>query len=457
VKLLDLSQMTNAPSTPEQTVPPNVHSMARPMRIVDICSHYTDVGGGVRTYHQQKLAYFRHRPQYSYALIAPGDQNRTREVPGGRIHYVRGAPVQAKDSPTGYRIILDANRVRSVFKMERPDAVEIGAPYFDPWFAKLARLYCDPVFVGFYHLEFRDAHIEPWIASWPGWMRRATMGFFDWSLKLMYKKNMHATFVASECVQRELAEVGVDNTILTPLGVDTDKFHPDRRDASLRGTWKAAPGDRVLLHAGRLSVEKGTHVVLAAAERLLEDPTVHVVVAGRGGLEERVIAMDAEHERFHYMGYVTDRERLGAIFASSDAYLGTGPYETFGLSILEALSSGLPVVATDEGAGTELALNSSAGVVFRAGDAESLVERTRELLSRDLVFLRKRARRYAERNGSWTHTFDVMFMSYAQLLKLHRGEQIRFRTSEAGRTRREDRAAGELVPVPVHIHSRNVT
>jgi alpha-1,6-mannosyltransferase len=234
---------------------------------------------------------------------------------------------------------------------------------------------------------------------------------------------MKATFVASECVQNELADIGVTNTLLTPLGVDIDKFHPARREEAVRDSWRVQPKDRVLLHAGRLSVEKGTHVVLAAAEKLLEDPTVHIVIAGRGGMEEQVIAMDRAHERFHYVGYVTDRERLGAIFASADAYLGTGPYETFGLSILEALSAGLPVVATDEGAGTELAVNSSAGVVFKAGDPDSLCEATRELLSRDLVFLRKRARHFAERNGSWTNTFDLMYSHYAQLLARHRGEQ----------------------------------
>ncbi len=426
MKLLDLSRMAPTPAKGQATRRPlrTAGSPASTMRIVDICNHYTDVGGGVRTYHLQKFKYFEDKPQYSYALIAPGEHNGTRDLPGGRLHYVKGLPVTAKDSPTGYRIMMDANRVRRIFKMECPDVVEIGAPYTDPWFAKLAKLYCDPLFVGFYHLEFRDAHIEPWIHDWPGWARTATMGFFDWSLRFLYQKNMDATFVASECVQEDLAGLGITNTILTPLGVDTDRFHPDRRDEGMRRSWRAEPTDRVLLHAGRLSVEKGTNVVLEAVPRLLEDPSVHIVVAGRGGLEERVIAMDHEHDRFHYMGYVTDRERLGAIFASSDAYLGTGPYETFGLSILEALSSGLPVVATDHGAGTELAVNSSAGVVFTAGDAQSLVEQTRELLGRDLVFLRKRARRFAERNGSWTSTFDTMYLHYRQLLKRHRGEKV---------------------------------
>jgi alpha-1,6-mannosyltransferase len=171
-------------------------------------------------------------------------------------------------------------------------------------------------------------------------------------------------------------------------------------------------------------VEKGTNVVLGAAERLLEDPTVHIVIAGRGGMESQVEDLAAGHDRVHYMGYVSDPERLGAIFASCDAYLGTGPYETFGLAILEALASGLPVVTTDEGAGAELAVKSAAGLLFSAGDSGSLVEQTRQLVSMDLSMLRRRARHYAITNGTWTRTFDLMFGHYARLLARHRGQSV---------------------------------
>ncbi|MBW2261919.1 MAG: glycosyltransferase [Deltaproteobacteria bacterium] len=339
-----------------------------------------------------------------------------------------------KDSPSGYRLMYDVNRIRRIFKMERPDVVEIGGPYTDPWFAKIAKLYCDPVFVGFYHLEFRDAHIEPAIENWPGWAQKATMRFFDWSLRFMYKTNMHATFVASKCVQDELAKIGVDNTILTPLGVDTEKFDPVRRQEGIRRGWNVGEHDRVLLHAGRLSVEKGTNVVLGAAERLLEDPRVHIVIAGRGGMEAQVEDLAAGHDHVHYMGYVSDPEQLGAIFASCDAYLGTGPYETFGLAILEAMASGLPVIAADEGAGAELAANSAAGLLFEAGDAVSLVAETRKLIAMDLGMLRRRARHYATTNGTWTRTFDLMFRHYARLLARHRG------------------AAAPVYEAPVEVH-----
>jgi len=381
----------------------------------------------VRTFHRQKFEYFKRHGEHSYSLVAPGERNETVDVGGGRIHWVKGFPVQVKDSPSGYRIMWDLNRVRQIFRDEMPDVVEIGGPYTDPWFAKIAKLYCDPVFVGFYHLEFRDAHVEHWIEGWPSWMRRATMRFFDWSVRFMYQDNMDATFVASKCVQKDLAEIGVRNTILTPLGVDVEKFDSRRRDGDLRSEWGVGKDDVVLLHAARLSAEKGTHVVVGAAERLLEDPRVHIVVAGRGAAAPRVEDLAAGCDRVHYLGYVKDPEFLGKVFASSDIYLATGPYETFGLSVLEALSSGLPVVAADEGGAAEQVENSGAGVLFRSGDSTNLVEKVRELMREDLGVLGVRARKYAVSNGTWGRTFDLMYSHYARLLAVHRGETVPMR------------------------------
>lgn len=395
------------------------------MRIVDLTNIYSDVGGGVRTYHHQKLRYFEQHPEHSYAMIVPGADNRVVDLPGGRMHYVKGLPVEAKDSGPGYYMLYNAARVSRIFEQERPDAVEVGGPYTDPWLAKFARRYSDPLLVGFYHLEFRDAHIEPWIQQWPVWAKRATMSFFDWALRFLYQDNLQATFVASEVVKRELAEIGITNTILTPLGVDIEKFDPRRRDPAIRQQWGAGPNDRVLLHAGRMCVEKGTKTVLDAADELLEDESVHLVLAGRGGLSEEVAARAAEHPRFHDLGYVSDPAELGAVFASADAYLATGPYETFGLAVLEGLASGLPVVATDEGAGTELAINSGAGLVFKAQDPVSLAQKTGELLTQDLGALGRRARRFSEEHGTWTRTFDLMYDHYQRLLVAHRRRSAR--------------------------------
>jgi alpha-1,6-mannosyltransferase len=387
------------------------------MRITDLNNIYSDVGGGVRTYHQQKLRYFERHPEHSYSMIVPGAESTTVHHPGGRVHYVKGFAVEAKDSGPGYYMMYDVMQILRAFELERPEIVEIGGPYTDPWFARIAKLQANPVFVGFYHLEFRDAHIEPLIARWPALARRATMSFFDWALRFMYQDTMQATFVGSEVVQRELAEIGITNTILTPLGVDTEKYDSGRRDETVRRSWGAQPGDRVLFHAGRLCVEKGTRTILDAADRLLEDPTVHIVMAGRGGLARESEAKAKAHPRFHHLGFVSDPDDLGAAFASADAYLATGPYETFGLSVLEALASGIPVIATDEGAGTELALRSGAGLVFKAQDPTALVEKTRELLTMDLVAMGKVARRFAEEHGSWQRTFDLMYDHYQRLIE----------------------------------------
>ena len=78
------------------------------VRIVDITNSYSDVGGGVRTYLRQMFAWFAGREGWSYALVAPGRENRTLALPGGRLHYVRGFEAAVEDGPTGYRLMWDA-------------------------------------------------------------------------------------------------------------------------------------------------------------------------------------------------------------------------------------------------------------------------------------------------------------------------------------------------------------
>jgi alpha-1,6-mannosyltransferase len=198
--------------------------------------------------------------------------------------------------------------------------------------------------------------------------------------------------------------------------VDVETFHPRHRDPRLRARWGADPDDVVLLHAGRLSSAKGTHTVIEAAPGMLRDRRVHIAFAGRGGLGPQIEAMAAGHQRVHHLGYVQDPAQMGRIFASADGYLGTGPSETFGLSIIEALASGLPVVVTDKGAGAELGERSKASIAFRADNPEDLCRSVTRLLERDRVDLGAQARRFAETEGSWDHTFETLTDHYLSLL-----------------------------------------
>ena len=83
--------------------------------------------------------------------------------------------------------------------------------------------------------------------------------------------------------------------------------------------------------------------------------------------------------------------------------------------MLEALASGLPVVAVDHGAAGEVVTAGGTGTLFRRGDGADLAARIAELLEADLGRLSRRARRIAEREYTWDRAFARQATAYATL------------------------------------------
>lgn len=390
------------------------------IRVLDINNTWSETGGGTRTYLARKMRYLSRKGGWSHAVMVPGEKNETTIEGRARLHRVRGFLARVKDAPGGYRVMWDLKRVLQVLSAERPHVIECASPFLDWQISSLARLVADPVCVAFYHMEYRHSHVVPLLRGWAPWARDAVLRLTDGYTRLQYGRSMDATFVGSRAVQKLLSRAGVDSTRLVRLGVDVRVFRPEVRSDSIRSTWGASPGDTVLMHAGRLTTDKGTDTVIRAAPALLEDPGTHLVFAGHGGLDGRIHELASRHRRVHHMGYIRHQDRMAHLLASADAYVGPGPNETFGLCIMEALACALPVVVCDRGAAPELARRSGAGLVFCSGDPESLVQAVDGLLRADRTDLAHRARTFAVTRGSWDRTFDTLTEHYTDLLERRR-------------------------------------
>jgi alpha-1,6-mannosyltransferase len=132
-----------------------------------------------------------------------------------------------------------------------------------------------------------------------------------------------------------------------PLGVDLTTFTPDAGLPEEDGVLK-------LIYVGRMSREKSPQLGVAAAVELHRRGIplrLRMIGTGPHLGELRRIAGDAP---VRFEGYVDDRSEIAAAYASSDISLSVCPAETFGLAVLEALSSGTPVVTANAGGGREL-------------------------------------------------------------------------------------------------------
>lgn len=183
--------------------------------------------------------------------------------------------------------------------------------------------------------------------------------------------------------------LGVDEAFISciPNGVDTTVFQPRPRSsaAGLRGQLGLEANALLVGFVGRLSPEKGPEVFIRAMAALAGlaagGPPVHAVIAGDGPLQATVDGLIAERGlqgRVHRLGLCTD---MPALYAELDVLVSTSWSEAMPLALMEALASGLPVVATRVGGVPDLIEHGQNGWLVAPGDAQDVAGRCAGLLA----------------------------------------------------------------------------
>lgn len=234
-----------------------------------------------------------------------------------------------------------------------------------------------------------------------------------------FHRRSRRVYTPSEAARDDLAVMGVGNVEVWGRGVDCDQFHPDKRSTVLRQHLGAA--DRfVFLCVGRLAAEKNVQLVLDAFRGCREaNPALPMtlVVAGDGPAAESLRERAGPDVRF--LGNLERHLVLPLLYASADAFVYASETETLGLVILEAMASGLPVVATPAGGIAVNLRDGLNGLAFPPGDARAAAAALTRLVTDES--LRKRlardARSWAEAH-SWSGELDRLDLSYREMLEI---------------------------------------
>ncbi len=172
-----------------------------------------------------------------------------------------------------------------------------------------------------------------------GWLTKPIMAY----LKKFHNRTAF-TMVPTQAMKYQLEALGFKNLKVVARGVDTQFFHPNQRDESLRQSWNVKPETLVMLSVGRLAAEKNldltieTYQALKAAGR-----DVQMVFAGDGPMRA---VTQAKCPDALFVGMCTHAQ-LTQVYASADLVLFSSLTETFGNVTLESLASGTPVLAFD--------------------------------------------------------------------------------------------------------------
>ena len=256
------------------------------------------------------------------------------------------------------------SRLSKRWQIARPDLVHVATEGPLGWAAvRAARINGIPVTSDF-RTNF-DLYSEHYGI---GWLRGLVSG---------YLKHFHnatdRTFVPTPAVAVALAAQGFERTEVVGRGVDADVFSPVHASAELRASWGAGENDPVLLYVGRLASEKNVPLAFRAFEAARARlPGVRFVVVGDGPMRQKLA-------RTHPEAIFAGPQRgatLAQYYASADVFLFPSLTETFGNVTLEALASGLLVVAFRSGAASVHIDDCASGILIEPGDDQGFVAGT---------------------------------------------------------------------------------
>jgi len=285
-----------------------------------------------------------------------------------------------------------------------------------------------PVCLGLWGMAAARALRIPVVASYhtdlPAYLPEYGLGFAQRAVWPLLRR-VHNAAVSNLCpsrhTQRELRAHGIQNVGLWRGGVDTSLFHPGKRSLEMRFRLTGGRLDRpVALYVGRLSAEKNLEVLAGISDAV---PGLRLALVGDGParkkLERRFAARPVQ-----FLGFLRGEE-LAAAFASADLFVMPSTTETLGFVVLEAMSSGLPVVAARAGGIPDLVDDGENGLLYDPAEPASAAKAVAELLAHPgrRLDLSEQARRTAQQ-CSWEQETRQLVDEYRKAIVIARSRGL---------------------------------
>ncbi len=425
---------------------------AKILKSVHLTNYYHKNSGGISTAYDRLLeAANRHRR--FVRLIVPGAEDAQEEIGEyGRIYYVKAKPAPVFDRR--YRLLLPFHYmqgetpVRKILESEMPDLIEIGEKYTLSLLAGIIRKghlksLERPMLVHF-SCERMDDNLRFFVSGAKPlrWLARRVVSnyifpMFDYHLAnsrytaqelidaVEPEKNQHrseAFFNFCWRFFRASHTPFAGRVFVNNCGADSTFFSVARKNKAARQRLLTEAGfpenSTVLLYAGRISPEKNVRLLPEVLRCLLKsnDPEYRLLIVGDG---PQAVRLENELEKtapgkYKFFGHVADKEKLADIYANADVFLHPNPNEPFGIAPLEAMASGLPVVAPNSGGVLSYADDKNAWL--REPSAEHFANAVRDI-GHAAEERRIKIRNAIEtaRSCTWENSTDKLFALYDRL------------------------------------------
>lgn len=327
-----------------------------------------------------------------------------------------GSPKSYGNTPV---IQMRANRLFFYPEFRLVSPIQKIAPYLDSFKPDLVHA-VNPFALGRLGIDYARKRNIPLVASY----QTDLPGHVDlWGFKFLSKpmenylfrlhKQAQLNLAPSSQTRRELIQKGYKNVKVWSRGVDSDHFHPRHKNPQMREFLSNGNNHApLLLYVGRLSREKRVETLRPILDAI---PSAHLAIVGGGPMQPELEALFAG-TKTKFTGYLFNND-LARAYASADIFVFPGANETFGNVILEAMASGLPVVAPRAGGILDTMIDRETGFLFEPDDIPAMIYAIQRLinscyLSRHMACMaRQRSLEF-----SWETILDQLIDDYHQII-----------------------------------------
>ena len=375
------------------------------MRICDLTTLYIDGGaGGVNTYLLEKARYLAdYDGVMNHTIIVPGVQNTKQSLFSSMLYTIKSPRFFYNPH---HRILANYRQIKQILTAVKPDLIEVDCSYFLGRWARAAMGQRQVPLVGFYHTHLPSFYARPLMQCFGNPVARLAEAC-AWRYIAYCMAPLDRVFVASNDIYTRLVASINKSVEHVALGVNLNLFVPHPQPLNMGKRERP-----VILYVGRLSQEKDLTVLFEAFRLLSQKGSYQLRIVGDGPLRPHTERFVQSTAHAVYTGMVAYGEQLADLYATADVLAVPSRNETFGLTILEALASGVPVVAINQGGPTDL-LQSHVGALATPGDPVDFAEKLAHVLAD--TSMAQQCRAYVTQHFSWDKTCMKLLAIYGNV------------------------------------------